>query len=309
MNVGIGGVAGACGALAVYPIDLVKTRLQSSAGAACYGNGIDAARQLLATEGPLAFYKGVGPQLVGVAPEKTIKLVVNDAIRGLWAGGPVPLLGEVAAGASAGLCQVIVTNPLEIVKVRLQLAGGQLGWSSVVQELGLSGLYTGAPYTLHAQPYTLQPYTLSPSHTGAAACASRDSVFSAILFPAYAHIKPLVASALPMPNIFATCFIAGVAAATPAAILTTPLDVVKTRQQQGCGLVLVQEDGCLTTPPAAPSGCEVEAPTFLAALQAVLREEGASTLFSGALERFLRSSPQFGVTLAVFELLKEVLLE
>ena len=84
---------------------------------------------------------------------------------------------------------------------------------------------------------------------------------------------------------------------------------MKTRQQQGCGLALVQEDGCLTTPPAAPSGCEVEAPTFLAALQAVLREEGAPTLFSGALERFLRSSPQFGVTLAVFELLKEVLLE
>ena len=38
-------------------------------------------------------------------------------------------------------------------------------------------------------------------------------------------------------------------------------------------------------------------------------EESAPTLFSGALERFLRSSPQFGVTLAVFELLKEVLLE
>lgn len=289
VNIGIGGVAGAAGALAVYPIDLVKTRLQSSAGAA-YTNGFHVAALLWETEGPISFYKGVGPQLTGVAPEKTIKLVVNDAVRGLWAAGSngvVPLGGEIAAGACAGLCQVIVTNPLEIVKVRLQLDGGRRSWLSVVQELGLPGLYTGA-----------------------AACACRDSVFSAILFPTYAHTKPLVESALAEPSVAVVCFVAGALAAAPAAILTTPLDVIKTRQQQGSGglrIAAASHDSVLPLPRTYNAQPDPDAPPSLSGtLSQLIEDEGAGALFHGCVERVLRSSPQFGVTLAVFELLKTV---
>lgn len=50
------------------------------------------------------------------------------------------------AGGCAGGSQVVFTNPLEIVKIRLQVAGeiasqGKLGAMSVVKELGLFGLY------------------------------------------------------------------------------------------------------------------------------------------------------------------------
>lgn len=63
------------------------------------------------------------------------------------------------------------TNPLEIVKIRLQVAGeiaggGKVRALHVVKELGLFGLYKGAR-----------------------ACLLRDVPFSAIYFPAYAHTK------------------------------------------------------------------------------------------------------------------------
>lgn len=63
------------------------------------------------------------------------------------------------------------TNPLEIVKIRLQVAGeiaggGKVRAWHVVKELGLFGLYKGAR-----------------------ACLLRDVPFSAIYFPAYAHTK------------------------------------------------------------------------------------------------------------------------
>lgn len=63
------------------------------------------------------------PQLMGVAPEKAIKLTVNDFVRDKFSGSKdgIPLWGEVAAGACAGASQVVFTNPLEIVKIRLQV--------------------------------------------------------------------------------------------------------------------------------------------------------------------------------------------
>lgn len=71
----------------------------------------------------------------------------------------------------AGASQVVFTNPLEIVKIRLQVAGEIASGKKVrawqvVKELGLFGLYKGAR-----------------------ACLLRDVPFSAIYFPAYAHTK------------------------------------------------------------------------------------------------------------------------
>jgi solute carrier family 25 aspartate/glutamate transporter 12/13 len=50
------------------------------------------------------------------------------------------------AGASAGLCQLVITNPMEIVKIRLQTStekGSRGSLGHVVKELGLRGLFTG----------------------------------------------------------------------------------------------------------------------------------------------------------------------
>jgi solute carrier family 25 aspartate/glutamate transporter 12/13 len=155
----LGSIAGAFGAFMVYPIDLVKTRMQNQRsgriGQRLYDNSIDCARKVVRNEGFRGLYSGVLPQLVGVAPEKAIKLTVNDLVRGKFSDpktGAILYKHELLAGGSAGACQVIFTNPLEIVKIRLQIQGEMAKQGNapkrsamwIVRNLGLVGLYKGA---------------------------------------------------------------------------------------------------------------------------------------------------------------------
>ncbi len=72
----------------------------------------------------MGLYRGLLPQIVGVAPEKAIKLTMNDFVRDKFTtGGQIPLWAEIVAGGCGGASQVVFTNPLEIVKIRLQVAG------------------------------------------------------------------------------------------------------------------------------------------------------------------------------------------
>jgi solute carrier family 25 aspartate/glutamate transporter 12/13 len=264
----IGFTAGASGAAAVYPVDFVKTQRQTASGKREFaGLSLPATLiHMVNRDGPLSVFRGLGVQVAGVAPEKAIKLTVNDAARSaLHASfGSLSFAGELAAGVCAGACQVVVTNPLECVKVRLQTTKGTETAHDVVRSLGFEGLSTGA-----------------------VACAMRDASFSAILFPTYAHAKILLPELLQAAHLpgAASLFLAGVLSAAPAAFLTTPLDVIKTRQLEHA---FADRD--------MPSVGEVTR---------TLHEEGVDTLFSGSFERVLRSAPQFGVTLALYDVLTQ----
>lgn len=113
----LGSLAGAFGAFMVYPIDLVKTRLQNqraaSPGMRMYNNSLDCFQKVIRREGVLGLYSGVLPQLVGVAPEKAIKLTVNDLVRGMFtrSDGSITWMQEVISGGSAGACQVVSLVP------------------------------------------------------------------------------------------------------------------------------------------------------------------------------------------------------
>ena len=67
-NFVLGGIAGGIGASAVYPIDLVKTRMQNQrskvVGELLYRNSIDCAKKVYKNEGLRGFYKGLPPQLI-----------------------------------------------------------------------------------------------------------------------------------------------------------------------------------------------------------------------------------------------------
>ena len=114
---GLGSLAGAFGAFMVYPIDLVKTRMQnqrsSRVGQLLYKNSWDCAKKVVRNEGFKGLYSGVLPQLVGVAPEKAIKLTVNDLVRGHFSSkdGKIWIPHEILAGGSAGACQVVRPTP------------------------------------------------------------------------------------------------------------------------------------------------------------------------------------------------------
>ena len=67
----------------MYPIDLVKTRMQNqrltqSIYEVMYRNSFDCFRKVIKHEGFFGLYRGLIPQVVGVAPEKAIKLTASD---------------------------------------------------------------------------------------------------------------------------------------------------------------------------------------------------------------------------------------
>jgi len=271
----LGAIAGAAGATAVYPIDLVKTRMQnqrtgSYVGELLYRNSIDCFRKVIRHEGPTGLYRGLVPQLMGVAPEKAIKLTMNDLVRDTIRKNNdqrLPLIGEVIAGGCAGGSQVMFTNPVEVVKIRLQVSGEIASAQkpsaiTIMRDLGFRGLYKGA-----------------------AACLMRDIPFSAIYFPAYAHLKPRLADDNGY-NSPGSLLVAGAIAGMPAASLVTPADVIKTRLQ------VVPREGQTTY-----NG-------IVDAYRKIMVEEGWTALWKGAGARMCRSSPQFGVTLLVYELLQ-----
>ncbi|XP_066999224.1 calcium-binding mitochondrial carrier protein Aralar1 isoform X3 [Anabrus simplex] len=272
----LGSIGGAVGATTVYPIDLVKTRMQnqrtgSLVGELMYRNSFDCCKKVIRHEGVLGLYRGLLPQLMGVAPEKAIKLTVNDLVRDKFMdkNGNLPLYGEIISGACAGASQVVFTNPLEIVKIRLQVAGeiasgAKISALSVVKELGLFGLYKGAK-----------------------ACFLRDVPFSAIYFPMYAHTKEKFTDENGY-NHPLTLLCAGAIAGVPAASLVTPADVIKTRLQVVARAGQTTYNGVID------------------AARKIYAEEGFRAFWKGAAARVFRSSPQFGVTLLTYEVLQRL---
>lgn len=71
----MGGFSGAIGASAVYPLNLLRTRLQSQGSAAhprTYTGIIDVTRQTLKYEGVRGLFKGLTPNLLKVVPAVSI---------------------------------------------------------------------------------------------------------------------------------------------------------------------------------------------------------------------------------------------
>ena len=69
MDSGACGLSGQISWLPVYPMDVIKSRIQARAGSANAYKGIgDAAIQMLKTEGPFIFYKGFTPTLIQAFP-------------------------------------------------------------------------------------------------------------------------------------------------------------------------------------------------------------------------------------------------
>lgn len=159
-------------------------------------------------------YRGLSANLIGVTPEKAIKLAINDSARSFFAQREgvspqkLPVYAGMLSGGLAGFCQVIATNPMEIVKIQMQLAkqsdaGRRMSIYKVVRRLGLRGLYRGTVSTL-----------------------CRDVPFSMLFFQSFAscrsflsdHSKPDSSEAI------SHLLLSGIAAGAVSAYLVTPLD-------------------------------------------------------------------------------------
>uniref|UniRef100_A0A9L0SKL0 Mitochondrial glutamate carrier 1 n=1 Tax=Equus caballus TaxID=9796 RepID=A0A9L0SKL0_HORSE len=121
-----GGIAGLIGVTCVFPIDLAKTRLQNQQnGQRMYTSMSDCLIKTIRSEGYFGMYRGAAVNLTLVTPEKAIKLAANDFFRYHLSkdGQKLTLFKEMLAGCGAGTCQVIVTTPMEMLKIQLQDAG------------------------------------------------------------------------------------------------------------------------------------------------------------------------------------------
>jgi len=121
-------------------------------------------------------------------------------------------------------------------------------------------------------------------YKGARACLLRDVPFSAIYFPAYAHMKQYTADEnghCGPASLFISAFTAGV----PAAALVTPADVIKTRLQvQGS---IKRYNG------------------WLDAFQKIWSNEGTKGFFRGSTARVIWYVPASAFTFMAVEFLRE----
>lgn len=204
-NLAAGATAGCAVEAALYPIDTIKTRLQSMIG----GGGINA---LMQSGGGKGLYAGVWGNLAGVAPASAIFMAFYEPIKqAVQARLPEEksYLGPVVAGAGAGLVASLVRVPTEVIKQRLQtgeFVGAVAALRTVLQREGLRGLYAGY-----------------------GAFLLRDLPFDAIEFVSYEQSKKAYRRYVGRDLNPGEQSILGAFAGGLTGIVTTPLDVLKTR--------------------------------------------------------------------------------
>ncbi|CAM9230838.1 unnamed protein product [Chrysoparadoxa australica] len=156
-----GTAAGLMSTAVVYPMDLVKTRYQVfDQGKSAYASLITAFRTIIKTEGPRALYQGLTPALVGSGfawgGYFYIYELTKRSLRSTRDQKELGPFHHLGAGMFAGCTIVMATNPLWLVKTRLQLqnqsheAAYKVGASGfihavriIVRDEGPQALYKG----------------------------------------------------------------------------------------------------------------------------------------------------------------------
>jgi len=227
-----GGIAGIIGVSCVFPLDLVKTRLQNSKpgpnGEKMYTGMLDCFRKTYRAEGYFGMYRGSAVNILLITPEKAIKLAANDFFRHKFtkSDGTLPVLREMAAGGSAGMCQIVVTTPMELLKIQLQDAG------RVAAQMKAAGQSTAHLPKISALSVTrelLATKGIFGLYKGTKATMLRDVSFSMVYFPLFANLNKLGPRKSPdsAEAVFWWSFISGCAAGSISAAVVNPADVIK----------------------------------------------------------------------------------
>lgn len=292
-----GGVAGATSAFATCPLEVLKTRLQSTVGQAMVyqvlplSGGTAAveatvpslifqryavlgqyARHIFLSEGVRAFYKGLCPTLFGIMPNKAIYFATYNRAKKLYNGIFTPNSHQVhmASALSAGVVGSTITSPIWVVKTRLQLdssRGRALTVTGCVRQLvredGIRGFYRG----------------LSASYAGVSE--------TAICFVLYEHLKKRLQSNKPYYTSdkldVLECIFASSVSKVVATTLCYPHEVARTRMRQRCN----------------PHNRKYK--SFFQTLLRVWREEGRAGLYGGMMAHLMRVIPNTAIMFLTYE--------
>ncbi|XP_066139186.1 mitochondrial glutamate carrier 1-like isoform X1 [Euwallacea fornicatus] len=282
-----GGIAGIIGVTCVFPLDLVKTRLQNQQigpnGEKMYNSMVDAFKKVYKQEGFFGMYRGSAVNILLITPEKAIKLAANDFFRYhlQTKDKTLPVFRQMLAGGLAGLCQIVITTPMELLKIQMQDAGRVAAQARLVGKTVPKTSATELALGLFRQHGILGLYK------GTGATMLRDVSFSVIYFPLFATLNDLG----PRKNdgsgeaVFWCSFLSGCVAGSTAALAVNPFDVVKTRLQ-----AIHKAEG------------ERSYSGIGNAFINILRYEGPTAFFKGGACRMIVIAPLFGIAQTVYYL-------
>ncbi|KAL7604713.1 hypothetical protein Lser_V15G17535 [Lactuca serriola] len=153
-----GGMAGAVAQTAIYPMDLVKTRLQTFASVNTKVPSLGKlSKDIWVHEGPRAFYRGIVPSLFGIIPYAGIDLAAYETLKEmsrtyiLEDSEPGPLV-QLGCGTVSGALGATFVYPLQVVRTRMQAQapGGSTAYNGMsdvfmrtYQKEGMRGFYKG----------------------------------------------------------------------------------------------------------------------------------------------------------------------
>ncbi|PWN52991.1 mitochondrial carrier [Violaceomyces palustris] len=248
-----------------YPIDTIKTRLQSSQG-------------FLAAGGFKGVYRGIGSTALGSAPGASIFFVTYERMKSKISKELPDIFGESGSFGPPGLHMVsasiaevaacMIRVPTEVVKSRQQTStyGSKTttfqAFRTVFKESGIRGYYRGFAGTVGREiPFTCIQF---PLYENLKLQMSRSSLFGNDKVSKEGKSQAQLVRELPTWQ----AGLAGSVAGAIAAGLTTPLDVVKTR-------IMLHR---------LPPGVNTK---ILPTLRHIAKNEGAKALFSGFVPRTL----------------------
>ncbi|CAG9859985.1 unnamed protein product [Phyllotreta striolata] len=270
-----GNIAGFVAICCVFPLDLVKTRMQNQvigpSGERMYKSILDTLVKTYKKDGFFGMYQGAFINIIFMMPEKAVKLSVNDMFRFKLKkeDGSLPLGRQILAATGSSV-SAFICCPMELFKIQMQdqgrLGKAKLRTRDVIRNIyrknGFFGFYQGFIPTW-----------------------IRDVLFSIIYFTLFFNIYEFCPRTIHGEE-KAWCSLAcGCAAGGTAAFLLTPVDVIKTRLQT------LQKGQGEETYSSVPD-----------AFKRILTKEGWRALYKGGACRVMVIAPLFGITQLVYYL-------
>ncbi|KAF1814285.1 mitochondrial carrier protein, partial [Eremomyces bilateralis CBS 781.70] len=301
--------------LIVYPLDTLKTRIQSPSYRTRY---LDAKTQAVNRHALFrGLYQGVGMVVIATLPSSGAFFTTYEAIKATLTrinptlpSASIPFLPtpiiHATASSIAELVSCAILTPAEVIKQNAQMLSS-----------------TSCPSTpsslLHSSPslLTLRKFRSHPLHLwhGYSALASRNLPFTALQFPLFEQLKLFLRGRLERSGRATgslwetTAVTAGAAgmAGSVAAWVTTPVDVVKTRVMLRAAEATGNGNGNRDGKPILDATGHRHVRVFAksesswAVGKRILAEEGARGLFRGGALRFVWTLAGSGLYLGVYE--------
>nr|CUU98831.1 hypothetical transcript [Hymenolepis microstoma] len=264
-----GATAGFCVDLTVYPMDTIKTRLQSASHAI-----------KPQTAGRLGLFAGLPAVILGSAPGAALFFVTYETAKKASMNVGAPLGMASMLSACAGDVQRTQTQPHLNVRIVFRESIKEEGWRGLYRGYW-SQLSRGLPFCLIQYPIwellkrTMEQYNREHHQ--------KDC---------FIQVDSLAKEERVGPSLSKTQFaICGAVAGAIGGIFTTPMDVAKTR-------IMLAKKG---TPLASGN--------VFVTLKTIYREGGASGLFAGLLPRLFIMSFGGAIFLGLYDITKHMWLD